>query len=66
MIACCDYCYEKYINADDTLDKDRYIALVSKRLEKYKNTPIIVQSTLKNTENICTCLCHKDGVKLMH
>jgi hypothetical protein len=64
MFACCQLCYEKYIEADGTIDEVR--------LDQAREKLIVPQVLEKNgipTDRFvvpCSCPCHKDGMNVMH
>lgn len=70
MVApCCNYCYDKYINEDGTVDQDviEKIEIESKNfIEKYNKEhperpkPLIFQPVS------CKCICHTKGIAVRH
>jgi len=60
MFPCCDLCYKKYINKDDSIDEQRLRWAKLEYAKTFKRT--IILDDIK----WCTCECHQDGVNLMH
>lgn len=58
MFACCDLCYEKYINEDGTPDVEmlKKIAAERKQQRKYMPPP----------KKLCRCNCHIKGEAILH
>ncbi len=63
MMPCCNYCYVRYINADDTID----IAELNKaKQEVHGDAAILTELTETNHVCLCRCSCHKKGVVCLH
>ncbi|EPP7234193.1 hypothetical protein ACTOJ1_001115 [Shigella flexneri] len=68
VMACCNLCYRKYLNADGSLNKegldeiygeDKYKILVDEPQNK------VIRKNLQKIK-LCTCICHTVGMMVMH
>ena len=59
MMSCCQLTYEKYINADGTIDE---VAL-TECLEKYYPDP---KEQAHIRAHLCECECHIKDMKVLH
>ena len=57
MRACCEFCYEKYINADNTIDQE----VIRQFKIKY---PTALKEDTKRP--LCMCKCHVKGYVVFH
>lgn len=69
VMACCDYCYEKYINEDGTPDR-----IMIEKIEK-KSKDFIEKYNTEHPERTrpavfrpvsCNCPCHQKGMHVLH
>lgn len=69
VMACCDYCYEKYINEDGSPDK----VLIEKIEQESKAS--VDKYNAEHPERVrpavfkpvsCRCPCHTKGTSVMH
>ena len=71
MLACCDLCYEKYINDDAQLHSEKTINvdLLVKIIEERTNTKFNKDKEellAKAQKTICRCHCHIVGTVVIH
>lgn len=57
MMACCEFCYEKYLNEDGTID---WLVLYPLHLA----TPVVLKEGQER--EVCRCDCHVKGICCLH
>ena len=57
MMSCCEFCYEKYINEDGTIDWTVLYPLQTAN-------PVVVKEGQER--RVCDCLCHRKDMKVLH
>lgn len=58
MMACCEFCYDKYINDDGSIDWTVLYPL------QMKHPHVVVK---EGTEcPVCDCRCHRKDTKMLH
>ena len=73
VMACCDYCYAKYIDKNGVVnqkDIDRHEKAMKKSIDQQLNDPKNKESIAKNPPVFhactCRCMCHVKGLDVRH
>ena len=54
---CCEFCYEKYLNQDNSID---WVVLYKLQLDN----PVVLKEN--EERQLCMCKCHIKGVNCLH